>query len=1155
MKLKLHQIAGMLPFLGAAFLNAFTDLGHKIVIQNTLLKTMSGAELTMYSALIQAMILLPFLLVFTPAGYLSDKYPKQRIMQIAAFLALPIIGGILYSYHVGDFKLAFALTFLLGLQAAIYSPAKYGYIKEIAGADHLATANSALQSASIIAILGGTVAYTVVFEAFLKPLNTHLMSAGQILQAVHFAGYLLLGGALLEFIMTLRLPAKTQTYSQMRFQWGHYLKTGYLRENLRDALQRPVIWQSIFGLSIFYAVNQVLLSNFGAYMKESTGSDNALLVNGLMGLSGLGIILGSVFASKTSKNYIETGLIPMSAAGMSLCLLVFPFFANAWVIGALFGALGFFGGTLVVPLYALIQFNSRSDEAGHIQASNNFAQTLFMVLFLLITLGLAKLGLSQKALFMGLGILCLAGCLWTVQMMPMSLVRLCLRILSRTRYKLQVLGLENMPAQGGVLLLGNHVSWFDWAMLQMASPRPVRYVMKRSVYEKWYLRWLMNQFEIIPISNGASSEALKLVSKALKSGEVVAIFPEGHISMNGHLSEFKSGFEKAAEGTGAQILPFYLQGLWGSVYSYAKGQYRESSKGEHSRLITVAFGKCMPESSTSVSVKAAVQELSIDAWKNHLAHLPTLPSAWLYSAKRRASDVALFDADGSSLSGYKLIAAVLSFSKVLSPAFKNNQNIGLLLPPSAGGIIANLSVLTAGKTVVNLNYTSSAEILSLCLQKAQISTVISSRKFEQKLLSKGFDLSHLQAQCNFVYMEDLKSTIKPSLFAFNLARAVLFPTWLLKASALNKVQANDTAAILFSSGSEGTPKGVELSHANIVGNLKQVSSLINPDKKDVMLCSLPLFHAFGLTITTFLPLSEGIPLVCQPDPTDSATVGKLVAKHKITLMCGTSTFLRMYAQNKRVHPLMFQSLRLVVAGAERLRPEVRSAFREKFGLDIYEGYGTTETTPVASTNLPDLLLSEDGRVQVGHKKGTVGLPLPGSHFRIVDPETLENLPVGEAGLILIGGNQIMKGYWQDPEKTASVIVEIDGKRWYKSGDKGKLDADGFLTILDRYSRFAKLGGEMISLSAVELALSELNLGENVEIAALAIPDPTKGERVALLIAKTDLDSSQIKEQILASDLPALYKPGLIEILGEIPKLGSGKIDYVGAKKQLLEKHG
>ncbi len=1150
----LWRTPGVLPFLGAAFLNAFTDLGHKIIIQNTLLKTLEGAELTMFSALIQGMILLPFLMIFTPAGYLSDKYPKEKIMRIAAFAAIPIISGILVCYHLGEFWWAFGLTFLLGMQAAIYSPAKYGFVKDLVGKERLAQANSALQGTSIVAILGGTVAYSVLFELLLKDLGTGL-SQGQILQAVQVAGWLLLLGAVCEFIMTLRLPKRTETFTEMQFKWGHYVSAGYLREHLVDAFRRPVIWQSIFGLSVFYGVNQVILSNFAAYMKEVSGTDNSMLVNGLQGMAGLGIILGSIYASRVSKNYIETGLIPLGAAGISVCLFLFPMLTDVWMIGALFLGLGFFGGTFIVPLFSLIQFHSRQEEAGHIQASNNFAQTLVMVSFLAGTYFLAQAGMSQSTIFWLLAGVTAAGTLWTVQMLPMSLVRLVLRMISRARYRLNVVGLDNMPATGGVLLLGNHVSWFDWAMLQIASPRPVRFVMKRAIYEKWFLRWLMDRLDIIPISGGAAAEALRDLSEALKRGDVVAIFPEGHISKTGTLGQFKAGFEKAALGTGAAIVPFYLHGLWGTVYSYARELYRKNSRGQGTRTITVAFGPRMADDATALMVKRAVQELSMDAWTDHIAKQPTVAESWLYTAKRKGGDAVLFDADGSSFSGYKLMAAVFAFGRALRPILAGQQNVGLLLPPSGGGVIANLAVLAQGKTVVNLNYTSVAEILANCAAKAEIRTVLTSKKFLDRLVSKGFDVELLRAQTHFVLLEDLKAGISKSSFLMHLLRAIVLPSGILRWAEITRTPMDSTAAILFSSGSEGVPKGVELSHLNIVGNLKQVTSLLNPDHNDVMLGSLPLFHAFGLTVTTFLPLVEGIPVVCQPDPTDAAMVGRLVARHRITLLCGTSTFLRMYAQSKRVHPLMFQSIRLVVAGAEKLRAEVRQSFREKFGLEIYEGYGTTETTPVASTNVPDILLSEEGQVQVGNKVGTVGLPLPGSTFRIVDPVSLERLPEGEAGLILIGGAQIMKGYFADPVKTGDSVVTIDGKRWYKSGDKGQLDADGFLTILDRYSRFAKLGGEMVSLGAVEKEIGLLQMGEQVEYLAVAVPDATKGEKVVLLYSAPEameLSPDKVKERILASTMPGLMKPGLIFQVAAVPKLGTGKADYSGAKKMALE---
>jgi len=335
-----------------------------------------------------------------------------------------------------------------------------------------------------------------------------------------------------------------------------------------------------------------------------------------------------------------------------------------------------------------------------------------------------------------------------------------------------------------------------------------------------------------------------------------------------------------------------------------------------------------------------------------------------------------------------------------------------------------------------------------------------------------------------------------------------------------------------------------------MGNIKQVADVLDIQENDVIMGSLPQFHAFGLTVTGLLPLIEGIPAVFHPDPTDVLNIAKAIARYRATVLCGTSTFLRLYVRNSRVHPLMLESLRIVVTGAERLNAEVRSGFEAKFKKTVYEGYGTTETTPVAGVNIPDRLDTDSWHVQTGNKPGTVGLPLPGSSFRIVDPETLRPLPSNEDGLILIGGTQVMLGYLNDPEQTREVIVEIDGERWYKSGDKGHLDEDGFLTIVDRYSRFAKIGGEMVSLGAVEEGIARV-IPDEVEVLATAIPDGKKGERVVLLFAG-DIDEPGLKALIAEADMPPLMRPARLVKVDTIPKLGSGKSDFKRAKAMALE---
>ncbi|MBL4621952.1 MAG: AMP-binding protein, partial [Immundisolibacteraceae bacterium] len=814
-------------------------------------------------------------------------------------------------------------------------------------------------------------------------------------------------------------------------------------------------------------------------------------------------------------------------------------------------AYGFCAGLFIVPLNSLIQFYAREGESGVVLAGNNFIQNIAMLVFLGLSIVAAQSGISTYWTLYALAFVALIGFVYALKQLPQSFVRYLVRGLLAPRYRLQVVNMDHMPRESGVLLLGNHVSWLDWAILQMASPRPIRFVMARSYYEKWYLRWFLDLFGVIPIAPGASKDALKTVHDALLRKEVVAIFPEGHISRNGHLSTFRSGFERAAEGSDAAIVPFYLHGLWGSQLSYSSGAYRRSSQGsKFSRLITVAFGIPLNCDSSATEVKQAVQETSIHAWDEHVAGLETLPASFIRTARSHARKVCVIDGDNRMTYG-RLLSAVLAFRRQLQPVLKKSERVGILLPASAATVIANLSVLLDGRTIVNLNYTAPISVVTGCVEKARIKTVITSRLFLKKLEKRGLDLSPLTETVELIYMEDLRSQIPAWRFLLAFLQAKFCPTALLVWLYAGKVNMEDSAAILFSSGSEGTPKGVMLSHANIIANIKQVACVLNADDDDVMLNALPTFHAFGLTVTTLLPLIEAIPMVCQADPTDTRAVARLVAKHRVSIMIATATFLRMYVRSKKVHPLMFDSLRIVVTGAERLPAEVREGFRNKFGKTVFEGYGATETTPVATVNIPDLLLDQSGTVQTGNKPGSVGPPLPGTRVRIVDPDTLRPLETGEAGLVLIGGSQVMQGYLEDPVRSADAVVEIDGLRWYKTGDKGELDKDGFLIILDRYSRFAKLGGEMISLTSVEQQIAALIDDDNVELLAVALPEASKGEQIVMLIDDPDY-ADGLHGRVHQSEMSPMMRPKHYFVVDAIPKLGTGKTDLTRARQLATE---
>ncbi|MDC0471124.1 AMP-binding protein [Candidatus Pseudothioglobus singularis] len=536
---------------------------------------------------------------------------------------------------------------------------------------------------------------------------------------------------------------------------------------------------------------------------------------------------------------------------------------------------------------------------------------------------------------------------------------------------------------------------------------------------------------------------------------------------------------------------------------------------------------------------------SFSEWQNYPSTLDPIHVAWLKNAKKSKTAFAVADIEGIEISHKKFLTGVLLFSqkiKVYSP----EQNVGLLLPSSGGGAIASIAILSLGKTLVNLNFTAGKKALSSAAKQAEVKHIYTSRKFLDKMLERGMDFETYFPDSKLLMLEDIKEEISTFSRIGTLLKAILLPTSMIQKSYFKNVSMNDTAAILFSSGSEGSPKGVELSHSNIAANAKQAAIELGAVESDVIMSTLPTFHAFGFAITTLMPLSEGIPIVCHADPKDVTTIASGIKKYSGTILVGTPTFLRMYTVSKKVTSESMQSLRLVVAGAEKLRSEVRDGFEAKFKMPVYEGYGTTETSPGASVNLPDI----ESPYKLRNRPGTVGKAFSGTEFKIVDPDSIEPLPTGEDGLILIGGPQIMKGYLKMPEKTAEVIELIDGYRWYRTGDKGHLDEDGFLTIVDRYSRFAKIGGEMISLTTVEEEILDACNDKDLEIAATCLPDQRKGEKIVLL-ATNKLDKNQLKKLLSDAKVNPLYHPAQVLTVEEIPKLGSGKTDFGATKKIAL----
>ncbi|MFT7559170.1 MAG: acyl-[acyl-carrier-protein]-phospholipid O-acyltransferase [Flavobacteriales bacterium] len=1230
---KLSQFTGAWPFFAAVFLNAFVDLGHKITIQNTVFKLYDGEVQVIATAILNGLILLPFILLLSPAGFISDRFARVRVMRISAWAALGLCVLICCSYYQGWYHAAFAATFLLAVQSAIYSPAKYAYIKELFGKARLGQANGVVSALSIVAILAGIFAFSIVFELlYVEGLN----SEAAILKTIAPIGILLVLSAGLEVLMMYRLPQHSEfnvgaqaiiaeggltndglgsdgpgndglgnesvieegaaedrtveessiqyssaetssaetssaeassaekisdtsnAESPKAFAWGRFLSGRSFADDLQPLKNHRPIRLAVIGLSTFWAIGQVMLAAFPAFFKAQTGIDNAIAVQGILACSGIGIAFGSGIAGRMSKDHIELGLLPVGAFGLALGLLFLPTLTSPIASALDFLWIGFMGGIFIVPLNALIQFQAREGEVGKTLAANNWLQNVTMLSFLLLTVSFSLLDLSSKTLLHIIAIVAVIGCGYTVYQLPQSFVRILLAFILRRHYRVQVQGMKNLPAQGGALLLGNHVSWIDWAIIQLASPRPVRFVMIRSIYERWYLKWIFDLFGCIPIEQGPRSrESFKKIRELLEAGELVCLFPEGTLSRTGHLVEFRKGFERACEGLSVEvpIIPFYLHGLWGSQFSKSTSMLRRDRRFGSNRNLVVAFGEPIPNSTPADILKRKLFDLSVSSWEEHCKEFSNIGAQWVQSAKSQGRRFCMADSTGTTMTGVQALTASCVLSHSLRAKI-NSKNVGVILPSSVGGALANMALLQAGKTIVNLNYTAGNSALSSALARAEIDTVVTSKQFLLKLKRKRIELDTVLEGVKVIELEALKPSISLASKVYAYLACRLLPTGLLSWLMTSGLDSDDTAAILFSSGSEGEPKGVCLSHKNILANVKQTMTVLNPEDSDVMMGNLPFFHAFGLTATQFLPLLESLPVVYHPDPTDSVSCAKLIARYQATIMFGTSTFLRLYVRNKNVHPLMLQSMRLVISGAEKLNEQVRIGFKQKFNLEIFEGYGATEATPVVSVNLPDKLGLQDFKVQLGSRRGSVGLPLPGSSIKIVDPQSYSELPTGEAGMVLIGGVQVMQGYLKDKEKTDSVITIIDGRRWYVTGDKGHLDEDGFLTIVDRYSRFAKIGGEMLSLGRIERAIQNLVIAgkvaqvsdadEDLELALVALPDDKRGERL-ILLSEEPIEVYITTEGFQSQGLSNLAIPSRVFVVDALPKLASGKMNFSALK--------
>jgi acyl-[acyl-carrier-protein]-phospholipid O-acyltransferase/long-chain-fatty-acid--[acyl-carrier-protein] ligase len=1119
---------GFWSLIATQFQGAFNDNGLKFFVIFLVLGTNpSASQKDLLVFYVGNLFAVPFLLFSMAGGYLADRFSKRSVAMATKIFEIFAMLFALYAFANGSTRLAFAVIFLASTQAAFFGPAKYGLLPELLPDELLSWGNGILELTTFIAIIAGAVAGPLLAQQF----------HGRELYAGLIFGACTLVGVTTSFTIS-RVPAADPS---RKFRFNIF---GDLIKQVQVVRPDRTLHLAVVGNTYFWFLGALLQFVIVFYGREVLHIDET---HGgyLQAALAIGIGLGSYAAGLLSAGKIEYGLIPLGAIGMSSFAFAISIHGLTFLqVVLLLAALGFSGGFFIVPINALIQHRPAEDKKGSVIAFANFLSFVGVIGASAIYSGFTHyLHVGLQSFFIWTAVMSLAATAYVLWLLPDSLLRLLLWMLTHTLYRLDVAGRERVPARGGALLVPNHVSMADAVLLIAAIDRPVRFLMFKGSYDHPLVKPFAKILGVIPISSDQGPRemihSLRRATQALEDGELVCIFPEGQMTRIGQMMPFRRGMERIIKGVNVPIIPVNLDGVWGSIFSFAGGRFLWKFPRHLPYPVRVTFGEPLPPTSSAGEARQAVQDLGAEAFERRKRHMRPLPRTFLYTARRHPFRFAMADGQTPKLTFFAVLARTLFLARRLRKTWQGQEMVGILLPPSVPGALVNFAAMLMGKVPVNLNYTASNETLESCAKQCNLRTVITARAFLERV--------HVLPPAETVFLEDL--ALKPR-FSERLGAALAFflPARSIEkyAGAERKTQLEDIATIIFSSGSTGEPKGVVLTHYNVASNVEQLNQVFLLHSNDRIMGILPFFHSFGFTGTLCLPAATGIGVVFHPNPLDSRVIGALISKYAVTMLLATPTFLNAYT--RRCEPEQFGSLRFVMAGAEKLPDRISQAFEERFGLRPLEGYGCTECSPAVTVNTIDFRAASFR--QVGAKRGSIGHPLPGMSVKIIDPETLQPLPVNQPGLLLVRGPNVMQGYLNQPEKTAAVLR--DG--WYNTGDIAMLDEDGFLRVTDRLSRFSKIGGEMVPHIKVEDKLHELAKSTEQVFVVTAVPDERKGERLMVLHTLPDDKLKETLELFAKCDLPALWRPRPDQFLRveNLPYLGTGKLDLRKARELALE---
>jgi len=1154
--------AGFLGLLATQFLTALNDNIFRWLVIGIAKDHVAESHVGTVLMAGTACFVLPYLVLAAPAGYLADKFTKRSVIvgcKLAEVLIMLLGVAAILCGNMGTataLGMLFTAVALLGGQSALFSPARAGSIPEALKPELISKANGWFALATVIAsVIGMVIGNWLADHSGHKGLN-HVWASAAVL----------IGVAALSVLTSLPIRALPPGDPSRKFPWDAPLQT--LRDLKTLASTKPLLRVAL-GVTFFYAIGALAQLNIDQLAAEGGAAAESAKSPLLLALIA-GVCVGSVLAGVWSGDHVELGILPLGAFGVALnSLLLFTVPATLFepgvaVTGGFIWAsillffLGVSAGLFSVPLEAYLQQRSPRESRGSILAASNFLTfsgiclASFLFAALRSSIGIdetdtAKLCTPQQIFFLA-GLSTVPVFFYILLVIPQASIRFFVWLLSHTVYRVRVYGRENLPRQGGALLVPNHISYVDGILLMLTSSRPIRMVAwAPNIERRPWIKRLAELFGAIPIDPLKPKKivlALRTAKQALEDGHLVCIFPEGGLTRTGQVQAFKPGMMKIVEGTSAPVVPVYLAGLWGSIFSFKGEKFFWKWPERLPYPMSIHFGPPIEQPDDVHQVRQAVMQLGAAATQHSMQSMTLVTRSFIRQCKARKRAFNIADSTGAELTGGETLMRALILRRLLRRVLKDDeQYVGLLLPPSTAGFLANMAIALDRRISANLNYTVSSDVMNACIQQAGIKHVVTSRKFMEKM--------NFQLDAEIIYLEDFKEKVTAADKAIGYLQSYFVPAAALESTlGLSKIKNDDVLTVIFTSGSTGTPKGVLLTYANIGSNVEAIDQVVHLRPSDVLIGILPFFHSFGYTISLWGVAALNIGGAYHYSPLDARQIGKLTQKNKGTILLSTPTFLRSYL--RRCEKEDFQTLDVVVCGAEKLPRDLADEFEKKFGVRPVEGYGTTELSPLVSVNIPPS--RSINNFQNDRKEGSVGRPVPGVTAKTTDLETGDDLPAGKPGMLWIAGPNVMQGYLHQPEKTAEVIKN----GWYQTGDVAFIDEEGFIHITGRESRFSKIGGEMVPHIRIEEELEKL-VGQaedgKPQVAVTAVPDEKKGERLIVLHTKLSKSPDELRKGLTAAGLPNLFLPAadsFVEV-AELPILGTGKLDLRGIKTLAVEK--